>query len=54
MAKFNKHDFVKFTEEAVKEFSFEEAANVNIEKLKARFPDGFSTENSIHRADGDI
>lgn len=37
-----------------KEFSFEEAANLNIEKLKARFPDGFSTENSIHRADEDI
>lgn len=31
-----------------------EIANMNIEKLKARFPDGFTTENSLHRAEGDI
>lgn len=26
----------------------------NIEKLKARYPDGFSTDRSLHRADGDV
>lgn len=37
-----------------KMFDMEEIANMNIEKLKARFPDGFTTENSLHRAEGDI
>jgi transcriptional regulator with XRE-family HTH domain len=27
---------------------------MNIEKLKARFPEGFSAEKSLHRAEGDI
>ena len=27
---------------------------VNIEKLKARYPEGFSAERSLHRAEGDI
>ena len=27
---------------------------MNIEKLKARFPDGFTAEKSLHRAEGDI
>ena len=26
----------------------------NIEKLKARYPDGFSADRSLHRADGDV
>lgn len=26
----------------------------NIDKLKARYPEGFSTDQSLHRADGDI
>ena len=26
----------------------------NIEKLKARYPDGFSTDRSLHRAGGDV
>ena len=26
----------------------------NIDKLKARYPEGFSTEHSLHRAAGDI
>lgn len=26
----------------------------NIEKLRMRFPDGFSEEKSLHRAEGDI
>lgn len=31
-----------------------EVAETNIEKLRARYPDGFSTEQSLHRAAGDI
>jgi len=27
---------------------------MNIDKLKARYPDGFSAENSLHRKEGDI
>jgi len=27
---------------------------MNIEKLKARYPDGFDPEKSLHRQDGDI
>lgn len=27
---------------------------MNIDKLKARYPDGFSTERSLHRAAGDV
>ena len=29
-------------------------AQINNEKLKARYPDGFSEERSLHRAEGDI
>lgn len=29
-------------------------ARMNIEKLKARYPEGFSSERSINRAEGDI
>lgn len=29
-------------------------ANINIEKLKARYPAGFESERSIHRREGDI
>lgn len=31
-----------------------EIAETNIEKLEARYPNGFTTENSLHRAEGDI
>ena len=31
-----------------------EIGRMNIEKLKARYPDGFSEERSLHRAEGDI
>ena len=31
-----------------------EVAQLNIEKLKARFPEGFSAERSINRKEGDI
>lgn len=35
-------------------FDFEEIAQTNIDKLKKRYPDGFESELSIHRKDGDI
>lgn len=31
-----------------------EVMRLNIEKLKARYPDGFETDKSLHRAEGDI
>jgi len=35
-------------------WDLEEIAVMNIEKLKARYPDGFEAEKSLHRAKGDI
>jgi NTP pyrophosphatase (non-canonical NTP hydrolase) len=35
-------------------WSFGEIAQMNIDKLKARYPDGFDPEKSLHRAEGDI
>lgn len=35
-------------------WALEEIAQMNIDKLKARYPVGFSAENSLHRAEGDI
>ena len=32
----------------------EKVMQMNIDKLKARFPEGFSSERSIHRKEGDI
>lgn len=34
--------------------SLAEIAGRNIEKLRRWFPDGFSEEKSLHRAEGDI
>ena len=34
--------------------SFDEVLETNIDKLKKRYPEGFSTERSLHRAEGDI
>lgn len=34
--------------------TLEEVAQANIEKLEARYPDGFEVERSLHRAEGDI
>lgn len=31
-----------------------EIAQMNIDKLRARYPDGFDKEHSLHRKDGDI
>lgn len=38
----------------VMEWELEEIMKLNIEKLKARFPEGFETEKSLHRVAGDI
>ena len=35
-------------------WSFGEIAQMNIDKLKVRYPDGFDPEKSLHRAEGDI
>lgn len=36
------------------EVGMDEVASANIEKLKKRYPDGFSAEKSLHRKEGDI
>lgn len=35
-------------------WSLEDIMKLNIEKLKARYPDGFEAERSLHRVEGDI
>jgi NTP pyrophosphatase (non-canonical NTP hydrolase) len=35
-------------------FSLERVAEMNIEKLKARYPEGFEAERSLHRQEGDV
>ena len=35
-------------------WELDEIAQMNIDKLKARYPDGFETEKSLHRTSGDI
>lgn len=37
-----------------KGFSMNEIAEINIDKLKKRYPEGFSAENSLHRVENDI
>lgn len=34
--------------------SLEDVMQLNIDKLKARYPDGFSAEKSLHRQEGDV
>jgi len=34
--------------------SFDDCMEQNIEKLKKRYPEGFTAERSLHRAEGDI
>lgn len=36
------------------DWEFSEIAEMNIEKLKKRYPDGFDAEHSLHRKAGDI
>ena len=38
----------------VNRIDLDEIAVLNIEKLKARYPDGFDSDKSIHRKEGDI
>ena len=36
------------------DFDLGDVMQTNIDKLKARFPEGFSTERSINRVEGDV
>ena len=36
------------------DISMEDVMQLNIAKLRARFPEGFTAERSLHRAEGDI
>lgn len=36
------------------EWSLEDVMSMNIEKLMARYPDGFNVDHSLHRKAGDI
>ena len=36
------------------ELTMDEVMEYNIDKLKARYPEGFSAERSLHRREGDI
>lgn len=49
-------DLLWFVAEYVtaKGWTLEEVAALNIEKLKARYPEGFDTEHSLHRKEGDV
>jgi len=35
-------------------WTLEEVMTLNIDKLKARYPEGFDSEKSLHRQEGDI
>ena len=35
-------------------WTLDDVAQTNIDKLKARYPEGFSAEHSLHRAKGDV
>lgn len=35
-------------------YTLEDVLWMNIDKLKKRYPEGFNTDNSLHRAEGDI
>lgn len=37
-----------------KGWDLDDVMQMNIDKLKARYPEGFDTERSLHRAEGDI
>lgn len=36
------------------DISLDDVMQTNIDKLRARYPEGFDAERSLHRADGDI
>lgn len=35
-------------------WNMDEIMQMNVDKLKARYPEGFSVDRSLHRADGDV
>lgn len=35
-------------------YSLEDVMDMNVEKLRKRYPDGFESDRSIHRVEGDI
>ena len=35
-------------------FDMDDVMNTNIEKLKARFPEGFDVDKDLNRAEGDV
>ena len=35
-------------------FEMDDVMQTNIDKLKARFPDGFNVDKDLHRKDGDV
>ena len=35
-------------------YDLEKIMQMNVDKLKARYPDGFSTDRSLHRAENDV
>jgi NTP pyrophosphatase (non-canonical NTP hydrolase) len=35
-------------------YDLENILQMNVDKLKARYPDGFSTDRSLHRAENDV
>ena len=35
-------------------YDLETILQMNVDKLKARYPDGFSTDSSLHRAENDV
>lgn len=37
-----------------KGYTLDDVARMNIDKLKARYPDGFDAERSLHRGAGDV
>lgn len=49
-------DLVWFVSEACQalDVTLDEVMERNIDKLKARFPEGFTAERSLHRKEGDI
>ena len=38
----------------IKGWNLSEVMEMNIEKLRARYPEGFEADKSLHRAEGDI
>lgn len=45
--------YIALTADAL-EYSLEEIFEMNIDKLRTRYPDGFEAERSVHRKDGDV